>query len=113
VTGKKDPGRSSRIKATRSGDSQYKREEYSSGSDSESTETEIDPRDVRETWSTENNSGFELIPKDTNMSLQDRETEGRSSKDSGRGDTPNPGLAECMQRFLIESRKRDEDARQR
>jgi len=81
--------------------------EESSGSETESTNTEIDSRDFREGWSVEAVSGGNYESK--KMAEQKK----GDDKDSGRGSLSTPPMNEFMQLFFEEGRRRDEENRKR
>jgi len=81
--------------------------ENSSGSETESTNTEVDYNDVSREWSTETAAG-ELEGK---MSKRDQGRE--ESKDSGKESMGAPGMSEFMQIFLEENRRREDEYRRR
>jgi len=80
----------------------------SSGSETESTNTEIDPRDFSDEWST-----AEAVTGVENSKMNTSEQERGESKDSGRGSIGTPNMTEFMQMFFEDSRRREEESKRR
>jgi len=104
--------RSARTKTTRQETAPKVLSEETSGNETESTITEVDPRDESREWSTEAVSGVEYAGM--NSSEQNKGAgDDKSGIDSGRRNTPNFGTVDVMQMFMAENRRRDEKNKRR
>jgi len=81
--------------------------ETSSGSETESVEGEVNLVDTDREWS------IEILDGTIETSMSRREHGNKDSKDSSRGLTLNPGMADLLQMMLEDNRRRDEEQKRR